>query len=216
LTTDAEAEQAAERAFATDLAGALPRAPSYDSLLREILAQDFAGRADVRRIAELLDDATFFTLANALTYDPMPTSPVIVEVLDSAWAQFEEFYSRFSPIRSLLVAAIEMRLYGIENSWTNLNAQPLYSPEDNEILMRVQLRYGTATVYRSTDRLDDFLRLASTLLFNCQQTLQYVGTKNLELTPKQRQKIREAIDNIVENANTLDQFKQPIAEASET
>jgi hypothetical protein len=187
------------------LRSALDAASSYEEVLDDVMSRYFLGAIHTSDVARLSTQARFFALIHTLRYEELPLDKQDEERLGSERMDaLRRLHGKYYPaLENLFDSAIAQDLYGIENRWTSVARQPLYHPDDQEILMRLRVLQGADEIFFSVDRVDSFLRLAAMILLRCKETLSYVPDQQLKLKGSQRESILSAIKQLEQACTQL-------------
>lgn len=211
MTEDPESESAPETpgsvasAFSADLAVALDQIESYEAVLAEAQRDFVEGRSSVQRLARVATQSPFWTLLAVLGRRDLDLDEEVrVTLGEQREQQLHVLHRRYHPVLEAAgSAALENLVYGIENSWTDVRADPSYFAAESILMLRFQLLAGVDVLYRSVDRLEDFLRLARTLMFVSSRALTYAVERKLPIQAAQATLLRALASELGEKLTEL-------------
>jgi hypothetical protein len=198
LATEPEsAASSASNQVIEALSVALDNPGPFEQFLDGVLAEYQKGSNQLGLLARAAETAPFFALMHNLRLREPLDEAARSRLGEDRVQSFFRLHKKYYPIlEDLFDATIEYLLFEIENSWTNIRSQPIYHPDDREILMSIAIMRGLDTLYQSVDRVDDFLRLAGAISRRCQEALSYVRTTGVRLSDRHFDNIQKGISEL--------------------
>ncbi len=187
------------------LSQAIDHVSTYEPVLDQILTQYLAGDLDLHLFSRMTRQDPVFALFHTLSYPKWPLDDAAQRRIGPEGMQIlDRLHDKYSaPLRPALRAIVEHHLFGIDNTWNRTYSQPIYYPDDEELLMEFKIVWGTKTVFQSLDRVDDFIRLGMNLLGRCADTLDYAVSRQLKLDDSHHQDIARALQRVEDTCTRL-------------